>query len=135
MAVLPDRVVLGPAREHLHDAPDLAIAADDGVHLAGAGQRDEVAPVALERLVFVFRVLVGHALAAAHLDHRLEQFAVGDPERGQESLRVRFCLRETQEQVLDRDVLILHPVGFGLGGLEHVLEVAANQGFAARDAR
>ena len=65
-----DRVVLGPAGEHLDHAADLGVAADDRVHLALAGQLDQVAAVPLERLVLVVGVLVGHRLAAADLLER-----------------------------------------------------------------
>ena len=46
-----DRVVLRPARQHLDHPPDLLVAADDRVQLAGAGLGGEVAAVLLERLV------------------------------------------------------------------------------------
>ena len=65
-------------REDLDDAADLGVAADDRVHLALAGQLDQVAAVPLERLVLVLGVLVGHALAAADLLQRLEDLLLGD---------------------------------------------------------
>ena len=73
-------VVLGPSAEDLDDAADLGIPADDRVHLALAGHLDQVAAVALERLVLVLRVLVGHPLPAADLLQRLEDLLVGDPQ-------------------------------------------------------
>jgi hypothetical protein len=45
------RVVLGAPGEHLDDAADLLVAADDRVELALAGARGEVGAVLLERLV------------------------------------------------------------------------------------
>ena len=50
-----DRVVLGAAREHLDDAADLLVAADDRVELAGPRRLGEVAGVLLERLVLAPR--------------------------------------------------------------------------------
>src|SRR5882724_8277576 len=77
-------VVLRAPREHLDDAPDLLVAADDGVELAPARGVGEVLRVALQRLVLVLRVLIdGH------------------------------------EQVLGRDVLVLHRLGLLPGALEH----------------
>ena len=80
IAVLPDAgladqdgVVLRAAREHLDHAPDLLVAADDGVELAALGGLGQVAAVLLERLVGALRVLRGDALAAAHLLDRVEQ--------------------------------------------------------------
>ena len=51
------RVVLGAARQHLDDAADLLVAADDRIELALARQLGQVAAVALERLVRAFGVL------------------------------------------------------------------------------
>ena len=64
-------VVLGAAGEHLDDAADLVVAADDRVELAALGLLGEVAAEALERLVAVLGILVGHAVRAAHLLDRL----------------------------------------------------------------
>ena len=82
MAVLPDAgladehgIVFGAAGEHLHDAADFVVAADDGVDLALPRQRGEVAAVFFERLVFALGVLVGDALRAAHLLERLHELS------------------------------------------------------------
>ena len=66
------RVVLRAAREHLDDAADLLVAADDRIELALARQLGEVAAVALERLVGALGVLAGHALRAADAGERRE---------------------------------------------------------------
>ena len=65
-------VVLGAAAEHLHDAADFVVAADDRVEFALAGGFGEIVGVALERLVFGLGILVGDALGAADGDERLE---------------------------------------------------------------
>ena len=113
-----DRVVLGPAAEHLDHAADLGVAADDRVHLALAGQLDQVAAVPLERLVLVVGVLVGHRLAAADLLQRLEDLLLVDAQGVEQLLGLALDLRQAEQQVLDRDVLVLHPVGLGLGRVE-----------------
>ena len=59
------RVVLGPAREDLDDAPDLLVAADDRVELAARASAVRSRPYLLERLVGALRVLAGDALSAA----------------------------------------------------------------------
>ena len=61
------RVVLGAARQHLHHAADLVVAADHRIELALARELGEVAAVLLERLVAVLGVRVGHRLVAADL--------------------------------------------------------------------
>ena len=73
MAVLPtpgspmsDRVVLGAPGEHLDDALDLLVAADDRVELAVARQLREVARVLLEHALAGGLALVVDA-GGAHL--------------------------------------------------------------------
>ena len=68
-----DRVVLRPARQDLDDPPDLVVAADDRVELAGARLGGQVAAVLLERGVGALGVLRGDPLAAADALERLEQ--------------------------------------------------------------
>ena len=51
------RVVLGAAREHLDDAADLFVAADDRIELALTRELGQVAAVFFERLVGGFGVL------------------------------------------------------------------------------
>ena len=61
-------------RQHLDDAADLGVAADDRVELAVAGPLGEVDAVLLQRLVGALRVLVGHpAHAAADLVERVDE--------------------------------------------------------------
>ena len=67
------RVVLGAARQHLDDAADLLVAADDRIELALARELGEVAAVALERLVRALGILVRHALRAADARQRLRR--------------------------------------------------------------
>ena len=69
-------IVLRAAREHLDDAADLLVAADDRIELALARGVGEVARVALERLVLILGILVGDAVRAAHRLERLEQRVV-----------------------------------------------------------
>ena len=70
------RIVLRAAREHLNDAADLLVAADDRIELALARRVGEVARVALQRLVLVLGILIGDAVRAAHRLERLEQRVV-----------------------------------------------------------
>ena len=103
------RVVLRAARQHLDDAPDLVVAADDRVELALLGERGEVAAELLERLVGALGILRRHALAAAHLLERAQHLlAREDVER--------------QQQVLGRDVVVLELARLLLGAVEHLAE-------------
>ena len=119
-----DRVVLGAAREHLHDPPNLFVPADDGVELAQPGQIGEVAAEFLQGLVFFFRVGVGDALGAADLLQDLEKCIPRDAGLGQNPAGLPALLvEEGEKDVLDADVLVLHLAGLGKSGLQ--------QGFAA----
>ena len=60
-----DGVVLGAPREHLDDAADLGVAADDRVEPAVLGRLGEVDGVLLQRLVRRLGALAGHATVAA----------------------------------------------------------------------
>src|SRR5262249_35814378 len=62
-----DRVVLGAAGEHLDHAPDLVVAADDRVELAGLGELRQVAPELLERLIARLRILRRYLLRTPNL--------------------------------------------------------------------
>src|ERR1051325_9221216 len=131
------RVVLGAPREHLDDAPDLVVAADHRVELAGAPRRGEVTTVLAKRLVLVLRAVVGHALAAAdggeRLEQRLERHARAR-ERALGGVRVRR-VGERNEQVLDAHELVLQPLGVGLGALEDAPQILSQVRRAALHAR
>ena len=118
-----DRVVLGAPAENLDHAADLRVAADYRVHLAPAGQLDEVAAVAFQRLVLVLGILVGHGLPAADLLQRLQNLLLGHAQGIEQLLGLALDLHQAQEQVLDRDVLVLHSLGLGLGRVQHGRQV------------
>ncbi len=104
-----DGVVLGAPREHLHDAADLLVAADDRVELAGLGRVRQIAAEFLERLVGALGVLGRDALRAAHLaQRRLELVALDDVER--------------EQQMLGRDELVLEPAHLLLGLVQDLRE-------------
>ena len=74
-------IVLGAAAEHLNDAANLFVAADDGVELAAAGEFGEILGVFFERLELAFGILVGHALRTAHGGERLQNGFVRGAQR------------------------------------------------------
>ena len=98
-----DGVVLRAARQHLDHTADFLVSPDHRVELALLGRGGEVAAELLERLVGLFRILRGDALASAHrLDLRLELIARHDV--------------QCEQEVLGRDVVVLHALRF-VGGL------------------
>ena len=112
----PDQhgVVLGAARKHLDRAPDLLVAADDGVELAGPGASSvRSRPYFCERLVLRLRVLVGDALVAAEADERLvdRSRASGRRTSGWRAVSPVGLLHAAEEQVLRRHVVVLQALG------------------------
>ena len=128
------RVVLGAAGQHLDDAADLLVAADDGIELAGARLLDEVAAVLLERLVGALGVLVGDALAAADALERLEDRVVPDRMGLEQGLRLATGLGHAEQQVLGRDVLVTEAARFGLRPVDDALGARIERQGAALDA-
>ena len=103
------RVVLRAPREDLHDAADLLVAADDGIELAGLGERGEIATVLLERLVRALGILRGDLLSAPDSLERLEQLVARDDV-------------EREQEVLDRDELVAELAHLVEGAVEDAAE-------------
>ena len=143
MAVLPTPgspistgIVLGAARQHLNDAANLVVAANDRIELALAGHLGQIAAILFQRLVGRLRVLRGDALIAAHFLQCRHQPIAADAELLQEPAGRAGIGDQGQQQMLDRDVLVLELLGLILGLHQQAIEPAAN-GFtaAAGDAR
>ncbi len=100
------RVVLRAARQHLDDAADLLVAADDRVELALARLLGEVAAVPLERLVLLLGVLAGDAVRPARPAERLEHRLLGDAEAAQEVAHPADHLGHGEQDVLGREVVV-----------------------------
>ena len=116
------RVVLGAAGEDLDHAADLVVAPDHGVELALVGLLREVAAEALQRLVLLLRVHVGHAVRAADLlDGLGDVVALGQAVDG---------VGEGEQQVLGGDVLVAELAGLALGGAQDVQQLARGGGLA-----
>ena len=114
-------VVLGAPAEHLDDAADLVVAADDRIDLAGARRLGEVAAVLLERLVLLLGVLAGDAVAAAHLLQRLEQLLAAQAD----------LVGQGQQEVLGREVLVGELAPVLVGRVEERVQLLAHAGVAA----
>ena len=67
-----NRIILGAAGKDLHHTPDLFVSADYRIELAAPRHFSEIAAVTGERLVFVFRILVGNALASPDINEYRE---------------------------------------------------------------
>ena len=120
-------VVLRAPREDLHDAADFLVAADHRIELSLPGPLDQIDAVALAAPGTCPRAFwsVTRALPRTACKH-LEQFLVGDGVELQDVLGLRVDLRQRQQQMLGRDELVLHRVGFALGRFEHLVQLAAD---------
>ena len=102
-------------------AADLFVTADDGVDLAVAGARREVLAVLLQRLELVFRVLRRHAVRAAHLGQRPEQFLAVDAE----------AVAHREQKVLDGQEVVAEICLDALRVVEDGVDLAAEAWFVA----
>ena len=95
------RVVFRPPGKHLHHAADFFVAADHGIELATPRLLGQIAGIAFQRLVFGFRILVGHLLRATNRGQGFEDRVVGGAAARQDFLgRVALALRNRQQQML-----------------------------------
>ncbi len=110
-------IVLGAARQHLDDAADFLVAADDRIELALARELGQVAAVPFERLVGALGVLAGDALRAADARQRREDLVARQPALGQQSRGggAAGLGRDADEQMLGADVVVLEPRRLGFG--------------------
>lgn len=125
------RVVLRAAREDLDDAPDLVVAADDGVELALARGRREIGAELLQGLVLTLGVGAGHPPSSSCVLECGEQLLRGRA-LGGEDLTGRAALdRDGDEQVFGGEVFVAEPAGLGVGLGEYGEQVAG--GLRGRD--
>ena len=126
------RVVLGAARQHLHDALDLLLAPDDGVELALAGSLREVATELVEHertggggLGGRARTDAGRLLALVtrdQLHHLLADARQVGAELDQDLRGHTFALTDQAEQdVLGGDVVVAELEGLAERQLQHLL--------------
>ncbi len=118
-----DGVVLRAPRQHLHDAADLLVPADDRVQLLLAREVGEVPAVFFQGLVARLGVLVGDPLVAADGLERLHGGLPRDPALLQEVAGfASFSVQHCQEQVLGARELVLQARRFLLRLVQDVGE-------------
>ncbi len=118
------RVVLGLARQDPDRPADLGVTADHRVELAALRLGHQVDAVLLERLVGGLRGRAGHPLRAADLGQDLQEPVPGDPVTGEQAPGGGAVpgREEGEDQVLDRDVLVLEPLRLVLGVGQDLLQ-------------
>ena len=122
------RVVLGAPGQHLDDAADLGVPADDRVDLALAGALGEVDGVLLQRLEGALRVGRGDLAVAAHGAEGGEQGVAGGAGAGQHGAGLAVGAGQPDQQVLGGDVLVAERAGLLAGGVEHAQQLAGRRG-------
>ena len=123
------RIVLGAPRQHLDHAANFFIPANHRVKLAPARQFRQVLGIAVKGLVLALRSLVGHSLVAAHGGQAFEDCVAGSALRCQRKLRrIILQLRQCQQQVLGRHVLVFKIFCFFGGVVQHLLQVVGEAG-------
>ena len=107
------------------DVPDLFVAADDRVHLLLTGALYQVRAVFLERLIGILRRVGGHALVAADGLKRLQAALLCNIVGRKQTLERRVCrLDQGQQQMLDRDEVVLHLIRDFLCAAERFVDCA-----------
>ena len=131
-----DRVVLGAADQHLHDALDLVVAPDHRVELALARQLGQVAAVFFQRPVLVLGPRVVHAVAAAYAQQGLVDLLLVDAELLEYADRIPAALAgDGDQQVLNADILVVEPVGLPHRRLQHLGHAGRGVDLYAADGR
>ena len=122
-AGLPDEhgVVLGAARQHLDHPPDLLVAPDDRVELALARRLGEVPAVLGQGLVGLLGIGGGDPVVPPHDPQRAQQRVLGDTD----------LVRQRQDEVLDRDVVVAEVTPVLVRRLQHGAGVAREPGLRA----
>ncbi len=115
-----DGVVLRSSRQDLDDPADLVVTPDDRIELPLSREIGEVATVALEGLVLLLRVLIGHPLPPADLHQRRKHLLAGDPRLLQEPGHIGGAFQQGQEEMLGRNVLVRECRGLREGTLQDV---------------
>ena len=83
---------------------------------------DKIDAVTLQGLEFVFRRLVGHPGLPRTSRSTLQHFLVGNGVEFQDVFGLGIDFRQSQKQMLGRDELVFHRLGFALGGFQNFVQ-------------
>ena len=118
--------------KHLDHPANLVVPADHGIELAFLRQLGQVSAILLQRLVFVFRVRVSHALSSPNptqcLINTVFRHAMTRQEPGSAAVR---DVKHAEQQMLRADVLVGHLAGVLFGLLQHLAQAAADDRLGA----
>ena len=121
------RVILRLTAQNTDDVADFAVTADNRVELVLPRHLHKVRAVLLQRVVRFLRVVGGHAGCAAHAGQLLQELLLVVAHAGQNFLDVGVRLRrDTEENMLNGEVLVLHLLGAVFRLQQGFLEVRGN---------
>ena len=106
------RIILGAARQHLHDPANFIIPADNRVKLAQACRLRQVPAIALQSLIGALRILIGHTLVAAYFLERRKQAFSAQAVVAQQTARRPIVFQHGQQHMFDADVVVFQFLGF-----------------------
>ncbi|CDE06267.1 putative uncharacterized protein [Anaerotruncus sp. CAG:390] len=116
------RVVLRLTRKDAYDVSYFVVTPDNGVKLLRARQLYKILTVLFQCVVGRFGVVARHLTVAAHRAQRLKKCcAVKSRAAHDVAHRVVRLVKQTEHNVFDRDILVVHTVGFALGGVQRLL--------------
>ena len=118
-----DRIVLGPALQHLHRAANLVVAADHRVELALACARRQVERELLERAALLLGIRVVHLLATAQVVDRLFDGALHAAGVFEDATERAPVLAGCEHELFAGDVLVAALLRELVGDVEDLDEV------------
>ena len=127
-----DRVVLRAPRQHLDDAANLFLTADDRVQLPLPGEGREIPSVFLDGLKLRLGRCIGHTGRSPDLGKRLQDLFSRGAGSTEDPGRLRVGLvGDGEEEMLGGQVLILEPLHLGPGHIQDLLQSRAEIGLGA----
>ena len=122
-----DRIVLALPAQDADHVSDLVVPTDDGVQLILPGPLHQIGTVFLEGVVGLLRVVGGHPLVAPDGGEGFEHPLLGDVVGTEQVFEPAVGrLHQGEEQMLHRDIFILHGGGHGFRPVEGLVHVGGD---------
>ena len=119
-----NRIVFCLSGQDADDVPDLVVPADHRVQLVLPGPLHQVGAVFLQGVVGLLRVVAGDPLVAPDGGQGLHDLFLCHVIGAEQLLQTAVgAVQQPQEDMLHRDILVLHGLGGGLGGFQGLVHV------------
>ena len=113
-------IVFGPAREHLHDAPDFVVAADHRVDLPLPSLGSQIRAVFFQRLKLALGIGVADPLIPPHFGQGLHDRRFVESQRAAQGGQLSLGRsNDSQQQMFGADVVVLESFRLLFGFREH----------------